>query len=408
MRCPIRLIPILFVCLGLAASGTALRAQGQFSPVIMVDNMAITQFELDQRIRLLEAFRTPGDLPKLAREGLIEDRLKQAEIAREGMQLSDQGLQQAMSDFAGRANMPLDQFLAMLRQNGVDQATLRDFVKIGVTWRDLIRKRYGTSVTVSDSAVDRAVTALAGSGTTTQVLLSEIIIPAPPGQESQAMATADQISRLTSPAAFSDAARQVSALPSRDVGGRLDWVPITNYPAPLRPVLLALKTNEVTAPLPITNGVALFQLRGVREVAGRAPTYASIDYATFYIPGGRSAAGLQAAAEVALRAKTCDDLYGVAKGLPPERLDRVDLPPAQIPQDVAMELARLDANEYSTALTTPDGSALRFIMLCKRTPATDQPVDREAVANQLRGQQLSGEADILLARLRAAATITGQ
>ncbi len=408
MRCLIRMIPIL--CLGavLASLPGIAPAQGQFSPVISVDNKAITQFEIDQRIKLLEIFRTPGDLPKLARDGLIEDRLKMAEIERAGMRLTDQGLQTALDDFASRANLTLDQFQTVLAQNGVDQATLRDFVKVGVTWRDLVRNRFGNKVTVTDAEIDRAIADQGGNGTAIEVLLSEIIIPAPPAQAAGAMATATRISRLTSTAAFSAEARQVSALPSRTNGGRLDWVPLTNFPPPLRPILLALSEGQVTAPLPITNGVALFQLRGVREVSGAAPGIASIDYATFYIAGGRTEAGLRAAADVAARVDTCDDLYGVAKGLPPEQLERADVPFAQIPQDVATVLAGLDPGEYSTALTTADGQALRFVMLCKRTPATEAPIDRETVTNQLRGQKLTAYADILLTQLRAAATITGQ
>ncbi len=395
----------LWLTLGLLALPIGVLAQGLFSPAITVDDRVITNFEVDQRIKLLELFRTAGDLPKLARDGLIEDRLKLDQLERAGVRLTDEGLQGAMEEFAGRANMDLEQFTTVLNQNGVDQATLRDFVKIGISWRDYVRNIYGRRAEITDAEVDQALGQSSRSGAGIEVLLNEIIIPAPPPEAAQALATATRISQLTSTAAFEAEARRVSALPSRANGGRLDWLPISNYPPQLRGIILALSNGQVTAPLPITNGVALFQMRGTREVRQPIPEPAEIDFAALYLPGGLSESGLREAARVAGQVDTCDDLFGVARNLPAEQLERSKLPPDQIPTDVAMELARLDPGEYSANLTRADGQTLVFLMLCNRVPAAAADVNREDVANQLRGQRLAGFADALVADLKAAAII---
>jgi len=174
----------------------------------------------------------------------------------------------------------------------------------------------------------------------------------------------------------------------------------------LRGLLLDLAPGEITAPLPITNGVALFQMRGVREVPGTAAEPAAIEYAAFYIAGGRSERALAEAARIDATVDTCDDLYGIARDLPEDRLQRDVLPPADIPVDVALELAKLDAGETSYALTRANGETLVFLMMCGRTSTLNDGVDRETITNQLRAQRLEGYADALLADLRAAATIT--
>ena len=397
--------PLIFV-LAMAAPNLV-SAQGLFSPAITVNDSVVTNYEIDQRIKLLTLFRTPGNLPELAREQLIEDRLKAEEAKRAGLRLSEDAMAQAMDDFAGRANMSLDQFLVLLNQNGIDKETLADFVSIGVTWRDFVRLRYGNRVNITEADIDRALGNQAGGDAGIEVLLSEIIIPAPPPQAAQAMQTAQRISGLTSEAAFSAEARRVSALPSKTNGGRLNWLPITNYPPALRGILLALGKGEVTAPLPITNGVALFQLRGVREVAQGQPDFAAIEYMTYLIAGAPEDT-LAKAASVAGRVDTCDDLYGEAKGQPEENLLRSSLPPADIPQNVAIALANLDAGEVNYSLTDATGTVRQFIMMCGRTPAIDAEVDREAIRTQLRGERLTGYADGLLADLKAAATIITQ
>ncbi len=389
-------------------SGPAAFAQSSFSPAVMVDDKVITYYEIDQRVRLLTAFRTPGAGLDLAREQLIEDRLKQAQLDRAGLSLTEEGLQKALTEFAGRANLTAEQFIEVMGQSGVEYATLRDFVAIGVTWRDYIRNRYGPRTAVTAADIDRAIAATTGDGNGIEVLLSEIIIPAPPPRAAQALATAQQISTLRNQEAFSAQARAVSALPSRSDGGRLGWLPITNYPPQLRGLLLSLGTNEVTAPIPITNGVALFQMRAVREVPTSIPTPAAIEYAAYYLSGGGTTAGLAAAQDVANRVDTCDDLYGVAQGQPPEVLERSSLAPSEIPQDVAIELARLDPGEVSYNLTRSDGQTIVFLMLCNRVANADAEIDRPAIENNLRSQRLAGFAEALLENLRASATIVVQ
>ena len=100
---------------------------------------------------------------------------------------------------------------------------------------------------------------------------------------------------------------------------------------------------------------------------------------------------------------TCDDLYGVAKGMDPARLERTTLPPAQIPNDIGIELAKLDAGETSVALTRGDNLVL--LMMCGRTAAISEDVNRDQVAAQLRNQRLGSYADSYLGQLESDARI---
>lgn len=384
-------------------------AQGLFSPVITVNDRAVTGWELDQRIRILDFFRTPGDLEEQARDGLIEDRLRQQELARVGLVLTEEGYARALEDFAARANLTGEQLVTLLAQNGIDEATLRDFLTVGTAWRDYVRQLYAPRVQISEAEIDAALARRATEEAGLDVLLNEIIIPAPPDRAAEAMAVATEISRLTSTEAFEAAAREVSAVPSRDQGGQLDWAPVTNYPAPLQAVILALEPGEVTAPIEIENGVALLQLRAVRERGFIASTPAALDYALLRIPGGRSAEALASAQATAAAVDTCNDLYELVRtqGIAQDRLFRDRVEPGAIPQDIALELAKLDADEISWNLTDSAGN-LMFLMLCQREFAPPEGATRDDIRRGLEAQKLQGYADALLADLRAQATITGQ
>ncbi|MFX4298077.1 MULTISPECIES: peptidylprolyl isomerase [Roseobacteraceae] len=387
------------------ATALPVAAQNLFAPVAKVDDSVITEFEVQQRIRFLQVLNSTGATRNSAIEALIDDRLRLTEATDVGLELTPEGLDEGLAEFAGRANLSTEEFVKALEGAGVAGETFRDFVRVNLVWRELIRARYANRVQISEADIDRALAA-AGTAGGIRVLISEIIIPAPPNEQAAAMARAEQAAASTSEAEFSSYARQYSATPSRGNGGRLDWVDLNTLPPSLRGVLLGLTPGEVTDPLPIPNAVALFQLRDIQETDAPSPDYAVIEYAAYYMAGGRSPETLARAAKLKSQVDVCDDLYGVAQGQPEEVLDRGSLAPSEIPQDIGFELAKLDPGEVSTTLTRSDGNTLVFLMLCGRTAALNENADREEVALQLRQQILTSYSDSLLQELRADARIT--
>ncbi|OAN75443.1 peptidylprolyl isomerase [Sulfitobacter sp. EhC04] len=382
----------------------AAMAQNLYASVARVNDKTITEFEVQQRQRFMQLLNAPGSDRQNVIDNLIEERLRNDLADRYDLKLPPEGIEAGLTEFAGRANLSLEEFTAALEQSGVAQQTFRDFVVTQLTWRELIRARYGAQVNISDAEIDREL-GRSGSGSGIRVLLSEIIIPAPPQNAARVSALADRIAQSTSEAEFSRYAQQYSATASRGRGGRMPWTPLENLPPSLHPILLALAPGEVTSPLPIPNAVALFQLRGIEETGAPSKSYSEIEYAAYYIPGGRSEPALAQAANVRAQVDTCNDLYGVAKGQPESVLDRGSKKPGDIPQDIAIELAKLDPGESSTALTRANGQTLVFLMLCKRTTEANAEVTREAVVASLRQRKLQGYADQLTEQLRADARI---
>ncbi len=381
-------------------------AQNLFAPVAKVNENVVTEYEVQQRQRFLQVLNAPGATREDAITALIDERLRNEAVSEAGIALTPEGTNDALAEFAGRANLSTEEFITALGQAGVSRETFRDFVTNSVGWRELIRARYNARVQISEAEIDRALGATRGGGI--RVLLSEIIIPAPPQNAAEVNALAERIAQSGSTSEFSNFASQYSATASRGRGGRLEWQDVSALPESLQPLILALSPGEVTAPLPIPNAVALFQLRDIQETGVSAPSYADVEYAAYYIAGGRSEAALAQAASIRGRVDTCDDLYGVAKGQPAEVLQRETKAPAEIPQDIAIELSKLDAGEVSTALTRANGQTLMFLMLCGRTAAANEGASREDVVAELRQQRLAGYADQLLEQLRADARIARQ
>ncbi|WP_415183292.1 peptidylprolyl isomerase [Phaeovulum sp.] len=410
-----RAILILSALLALIALPDASMAQGAtrgagggnlFAPVIQVNDLGITGFELEQRKRFLAILRAPGDLDAEAEKALIEDRLRMDAAKRAGIKVTKEAITAGMEEFASRANLTTEELLKALSEAGIEPQTFRDFVEAGTAWREIVRTKFASRVNITPAEVDRALSLTSQRGRGTRVLLSEVIIPTPPGQEASAMATAQKISTLRGEAAFAEAARNNSAAGSRGEGGRLPWMPVENLPPALRTTVMGLAPGQATAPVTIPNAVAVFMLRAIDEAGPVSEIPQTVDYMTLLISGGRSEEALAEAAALRGKVDSCVDLFAAAKDYPPEQLVRETLPLAQIPQDIALELAHLDPGESSTALVR--GNALVFVMLCSRdrVHGEDEPApNRDEVFKQLQNARFNSYSESYMADLVADAVI---
>src|SRR6056297_4195554 len=165
---------VLVAAMAVAAPVGPAAAQNLFEPVIFVNDQAITRYELQQRARMLTLFRAPGDPGQLAREQLIEERIKLDAATEAGLTLDDEAVRTGMEEFATRANMDAEQLIAALGQSGVSEESFREFVRAGITWREFTRARFAARVSVTEDDLKRATRTLTG-GSSVRVMLSEII-----------------------------------------------------------------------------------------------------------------------------------------------------------------------------------------------------------------------------------------
>ncbi|MGV6812552.1 MAG: peptidylprolyl isomerase [Brevirhabdus sp.] len=389
----------------LAISGAVVAQNSPFSAAFTVNGRAVTYYEIDQRIKFMTLLRAPGDIEEQAVKALENERLQLGAADRFGLRVTEEQLAEGMEEFAKRANLSAKEFIKALEGQGIAAETFRDFVHAGLVWRFIVQGRFGPRAQVTENEVDRAMSLLTASGGA-RVLLSEIILPARnPQEQAASQELADRLSKtITSELAFARAARSHSASGSAGSGGKMPWVPLTNLPPALVPILLTLAPGEVTDPIPIPNAIALFQLRALEELDAPAPDVVSLEYATLPVSAGRGGDSKARTQAILDEADTCDDLYGIAKRKKLEGLERVVLPVADIPQDILLELASLDENEASTALTRSDGQATTLLMLCGRTTELAEG-RREEVRISLINQRLESYAKNYLEDLRAEAII---
>ena len=380
-------------------SAKELASEGIFDTVISVNKTAITNYELEQRIRFFSFLNEPGDANIKSRQSLIDDRLKMAAAQKEGIALTSIELKKSMSDFAKNSNQGLAALLELLKQGGVDPETFRDFVEVGVVWREVVRKRFSSQVNPTTAEIDRAVISASPRGGI-KVLLTEIILPAGPNQLRESQKISKQLTKITSVKVFSEQATKLSVSNSRENGGKLPWRNLKDIPNGLRQIIASLQPGQVTTPIEVNNAIVLFQLRDIAESLSNDLEIISMEFAR--ITGPSSALKL-----AARTVDSCDDLYGLIKLNKDFVFTILTQPPDKIEQGIALRLNSLDKDEISIFSNGPDDEG-DLIMLCKRDYKTLENTSRDQIAANIRSARLTNLAEGYLAELRTKATVVSK
>lgn len=240
-------------------------AANPFAAAVTVNDGVITFYDIDQRMKLLEALGASGDLRKIAVQQLTEDRVKlQAAKALE-IELPEGALDSGLEEFATQRSLKVDDVLRVMEARGIDRQTMDDFVKSGLLWREVVVARFRARSQPSEADLDAAM-ALAARKPTETLTMAEIAIPFAERGEAETLALADDLYRqLQRGASFAAVARDYSRSATAAEGGTLAPVPTARVPAAFRTQVLLLRPGQVTRPIPISGGVAIIKLVSIGQ-----------------------------------------------------------------------------------------------------------------------------------------------
>ena len=374
----------------------SLYAKGSFAPAIQVDDMIITQYEIEQRLLFFELLKFPGNHKKEAEKSLIDDRLKSRAAEKLSVKVKPKALNFEMEMFAKRANLTVDQFANRLKKSGIDKITWENYMQIPILWFETVKRKFASEI--SSSVQNNNIESKSNSRSDVQVLLTEIIIPVQLGFEEEANQKIQTLRKIKSVKKFSEAAFAYSAAPTRDVSGKIKWQNLSNLPSVVRPLIAGLSIGEVSEPLPIAGGLAIFQLRDLRET-NKKRTSKFVDFVEFKFEKNRKTNDL-----IMSDVMICDDLYSFLKSSKEAELERKNVRENSVSKELRNILTELDKNEF---VFQDDGSfKSRLIMVCGRSEKENlSQNDMNEINRRLANKRLLNLANSYLENLRQEARI---
>jgi len=264
-----RLRLLLLAVIALLAASAASIGPAHAQTIVIVNGDPITQFDIDQRAKLMELGTHKPPARNDVLEELISDRLKIGLLKKFNIDGIEKDVDNAYNNMAKRMHATPKAFTENLTNQGLKPETLRTRIRADLIWQSMIRGRYQSNFQFSDREVDDRLKAknLPDSGSIGyDYTLRPILFVVPPGSP---------------PAAFEARAKEAEALRGRfqdcnsglTMARGLRYVAVrpevvkaaADLPGPLRDILEKTEMGHLTAPETTEQGVEVYALCNKRK-----------------------------------------------------------------------------------------------------------------------------------------------
>ena len=391
------------------------------SVAAVVNDDIISSYDLMQRMRLLMVTSglqpTQENLPQLeqgALRSLIDEHVQMQELRRVEREQkitiisTEKEVDEEIASIAQGNKMTGEQLLASLAAQGVSADTWRAQIRAESSWQNWISGRYGSRLRIGEDQIKAFERRLADSASKPQYQVSEVFIDAVRvgGPEVALNGARQLVGQMQQGAPFAAVARQFSAASTAANGGDAGWVSPGEMPAEVDAALEQLRPGQLSAPIPVKDGVYIVYLRDKRS--GAKATLVDLKQVAVGLPKDAPEADVQAATALLAGLKpkltSCQTLEAEAGKV--NGVVAGDLGEAEI-GDLApsfQEAANaLSVGQVSDPIRTDAG--LHLIAVCGKRQSGGGAPSHDQIENRLKGQQLALISKRYLRDLRNSATI---
>jgi peptidyl-prolyl cis-trans isomerase SurA len=336
---------------------------------------------------------------------LIDERLRQQEVQRRRIPVTDADVADAVQELERRNNLPPGALRAQLGRVGIQPRVLYDQIRTQIGWGRLLRQQLGPSAQPREEEVQEAIQAARARIGEPEFLVSEIFIPVddPATEPETRRFTEEVIRQLRSGTPFPVAATQFSQAQTALQGGDLGWIRKEEVDPEVAAIIERMPPGAVSNPIRVPGGYQIVALRQRRESGREMATLLSMRQAFFPFsarldpenPTQQQRDQVEKAQRLAQSARGCEAVEQAARGAPdrpsdpgPIRLETVTPPPLRT------LLAGLQPGRASQPILTPDG--VMVMMVCSR----EQRNLAELTPDQARSQILRDRVENLSRQLQ--------
>ena len=148
---------IIVISLYLSPFTPIAQSTNTFNVAVEVNDQIITNYEISQRIKMLETFGAKSVSKKEVINSLINERLfTYSAIELEALPDNSE-IDKGLDDFAKRGNLNKKDLLAYLDSRNVSQETLIAYITAGLTQRKVIQKKFVNNIIISQGDVASAI-----------------------------------------------------------------------------------------------------------------------------------------------------------------------------------------------------------------------------------------------------------
>ena len=243
-----------------ASQEQAQAVQKEFAMKLQHD--MIEQLQRESRAAMMPKLR------KEAQEELIEERLKLQEAKRGGIEITDEDVQRMLKTLADRNKMTQEQFAQHIKGMGVDISTMKERTRAQAAWREVVRRKFSSQISITNRDVDRMISATANEtgADTVELQVQKITLPTP-GKLDQA-ALAKRYAEADGLRQRLDGCTAMAGL-AKEAGARFEdmkYIKPSTISEPTRSMLLNARDGDVLPPATVAAGIEIYAVCGRRSI----------------------------------------------------------------------------------------------------------------------------------------------
>ena len=148
---------IIVISLFLSPFTSLAQSTNTFNVAVEVNDQIITNYEISQRIKMLETFGAKSVSKKEVINSLINERLYTYSAIELEALPDNSEIDKGLDDFAKRGNLNKKDLLAYLDSRNVSEETLIAYITAGLTQRKVIQKKFVNNIIISQGDVASAI-----------------------------------------------------------------------------------------------------------------------------------------------------------------------------------------------------------------------------------------------------------
>jgi peptidyl-prolyl cis-trans isomerase SurA len=152
-----RMITILLAAVTLVAASLLLSQPASAQVVVVVNGLPITELDIAQRSKLMASMERKPVARQEVVNALIDDRLKISKAKFYGFEVTESEVDGAFENMAKRQGASVAQFSQVLDRAGITVSGFKSRLKAELTWQQLIRGKFSSSLQVGETDVALAL-----------------------------------------------------------------------------------------------------------------------------------------------------------------------------------------------------------------------------------------------------------
>ena len=148
---------IILISLFLSPFTAKAQSTNTFNVAVEVNDQIITNYEIAQRIKMLEIFGAKSVSKNKVINSLINERLYTYSAIELETLPDNSEIDKGLDEFAKRGNLNKKDLLAYLDSRNISQGTLIAYITAGLTQRKVIQKKFANNIIISQGDVASAI-----------------------------------------------------------------------------------------------------------------------------------------------------------------------------------------------------------------------------------------------------------